>query len=128
MRNKENDVDELTNLLRKSIEIYEKDRKLAIQNYEDLEKQLEVILDNGFEMSEEAKLEKEKNNALKLVIESGKRLDNAITTISKIIITQLNGESRERAAGLLSGEQGYVNDAVNVHDLLTDETDREDRE
>jgi hypothetical protein len=126
MNEQENKIDELTTLLRKSIAICEKNRTLAENNYNNLRSQLNDILETGVEGSEEYKLEKEVNNALKLVFESGARMDAVINTISKILVTQMTNESRERAAlsfvqgGAFNGKQ-IVNQPVNLSGLLEEE-------
>ena len=116
-------ISQLTKLLQQSIALYEEDRKLAIQNYESLRDQRDhVVNELNLEMSEEGKLEKEMNTALKLVFESGKRLDQMIETLSKLMITQLNNEARERIAGTLAGSERTVQKPVDLRELLHQST------
>jgi len=125
----DNKLQELTSLLQKSLDLYEKDRMMAIQNYNALRKQLDKILIET-EMSEEGKIEKETNSALKLVFNSGKRLDNIILTISKIITNQTNSESKERIANILTGNMSdgkLINKPVDITKLL-EENVKENKE
>jgi len=98
MKLQEEKLTELSKLLRDSIQLYQDDRELAVNNFNDLKKQLEDVLGGGFEMSEDAKLEAEVNKALKLVFEASKKLDNVIYNVTQVIIAQLNNESREKIA------------------------------
>lgn len=101
-------LNELSKLLKDSIKVYEDDRAMAVQNYQDMKSQLENILeggggsdedgDSGFEMSQDCKLEAEVNKALKLVFEASRKLDKVIFHVTNVIIAQLNNESREKIA------------------------------
>lgn len=119
MSNENNEqLDRLSGLLENLLGIFNHDRSLAIQNYNDLKGQLDRILSNGFEISEDAKLESEINKALKLVFESSKKLETVIETISKILIQQLNNESREKIATTLTDGGLIPTKPVNIHALI----------
>lgn len=112
---------ELSNLLKQALTIYQEDRKIALKNYNEMKGQLNSILESGFDMSEEGKIENECNKALKLLFLSGERLDNVIQTISKIIITQLNNETKQEIAKhIFSGDDGTkkITSPVNITNLL----------
>jgi len=121
-------LDELTDLLRDSIKLCKEDRKLAKDNYDALRSQLDNIIDSGMESSEDGRIEQETNRALKLVFESGTRMESVINTITKILVAQLNAESRERVAANIFGNNGgfnpkqIVNKAIDLRGLL-DEPD-----
>lgn len=128
---KDNKLEKLTELLQQSLILYTKDRKLALSNYKKIKEQYEKILLSGMEMSEEGAVEKQLNFALKLVFDSGKRLDNVIQTVAKIITTQLGGESRERTALLLSGrdpDDKTISAPVNLTKLITEANDKADKD
>jgi len=92
-------IEEVEKMLKKTIDIFEEDRELALDNYNRVRKQHEECLENGdFEMSEEGILEGARNEALSLVFKSGDRLDKVMKTTAEIMITQLNNMSRERIA------------------------------
>jgi len=115
----EDQLNELTVLLKQAIALYAEDRKIAIENYEDFRKQLDDIL-SVQDQSEEAGIEGEVNKALKLVFESGKRLDAVIQTVAKIIMTQMHSESREKAAALIAGKDPTkpIDGPINITGLL----------
>jgi hypothetical protein len=96
-------LEELTKLLRESINMCREDRKAAKANYEALRKQLDDILERGMESSEDGRVEQEVNKSLKLVFEAAQRADKVIDSITKILVVQLNNESRERVANSLIG-------------------------
>lgn len=97
-------LNELSNLLKESIDLYRADRDLALKHYKDIKSQLENVLDQEFEMSQDGILESESNKALKLVFDASKKLDKVIYYISNVVIAQLNNESREKiATSLASG-------------------------
>lgn len=106
----------LVNLLKKNISIYEDDRGRAINNYETLKGQLDKIHDLDIHCTDECKLEAETNKALKLVFDSSNRLDKVIDTITKVMITQLNNESREKVADYI--KDSIPKSPVNFNDLL----------
>ncbi len=91
------ELSQLTEKLFEVIEIFKEDRAMAKRNYDEISSQLEKITEIAH-MSEDAKLEKEKNVALKLVFESANRLETVIKTLTEILINQMNTESRERIA------------------------------
>jgi len=119
-------LDELTSLLKESIKISQEDRKIAKQNYNDLKQQLEIILETGVEGSEEYKLEREVNNALKHVFASGDRMEKVIDSITKVMVAQLNAESKEAIANNIFGGGGWngskkvIDSPVNIKKLLED--------
>jgi len=123
-----NKLEELTVLLKKSIAICDEDRKLAKDNYTNLREQLDVILEKEMEGSEEFKLESEVNKALKLVFESANRMEAVISTISKVLISQINNESRERVAANIfgggdfngNGMKRIVTSPVNLKEIMDD--------
>lgn len=124
-------VNELTKLLTEAIAIFREDRRLARQNYDALREQLDRIIDGGLEGSEEYRLEREVNNALKLVFDSGQRMEKVIESITKIMVVEMNNESRERVAqnvfGGQFGDQGrrFVRGQVNIQELLEDQRGRD---
>lgn len=93
-------LDKLVALLERTLAIYEEDRNRAIENYDNIQKQLDNILDDAH-MSEDGKIETELNKALDLVFKSSNKLETVIKTITNITISQLNNESRERVAKVL---------------------------
>ncbi len=99
------DISQLTGKLFEVIEIFKEDRRLAKRNYDDISAQLDKITEVAH-MSEDAKLEKEKNVALKLVFESANRLEMVIKTLTEILVNQMNAESRERIAKHLASGAG----------------------
>lgn len=121
-----NKLDELSGLLKESIAMCKEDRKMAIENYKDLRDQLDSILARDMESSEDGKVEAEVNKALKLVFESGKRMENVISAITKILVTQLANESREKVAANIFGGGNFnphkqiVNQPVDLNKLLED--------
>jgi len=113
------ELEKLIELLEEAIDLYRRDRTMAIDNYDQFRDQLDNILKTGMESSEEGKIEKEVNIALRSVFESAKRLDSVIMTVTKILVTQLNTESRERTAGILAGKNNeYIDAPVNISKLL----------
>lgn len=98
VNNENNSLEELTKLLKENLELYKQDREIALKNYNLLKTQLQEIHAQDNLMSEDAALEKQLNIALSLVFKSGERLDNIIQTITRVIITQLNTQSREKIA------------------------------
>ena len=125
------EAEELTKLLKEAIAICREDRKMALDNHNDFKKQLEAILDQGMEGSEEYKLEREVNQSLKLVYESGARMEKVIESITRIMAVQMNNESRERVAtsvfGGAFGDQGkkFVRGQANLQELLQDQRDED---
>jgi len=99
---------ELSELLKKAINLYEEDRNLALKNYKDMKGQLENVLDQDFEMSQDGILEAEVNKALKLVFESSKKLDKVIFHVTNVVIAQLNNESREKIADKFQAGGGLI--------------------
>ena len=114
-------LDKLSGLLESLLTIFTSDRDLAINNYDGFKRQLDKILAGGFEISEDCALEGELNRALKLVFESSKRLETVIETVSKVLLQQLNNESRERVADKLAGGMMLPNKPVNIHNLIEEE-------
>lgn len=127
-------VTELTQLLSEAIAIFREDRRLARTNYDQLREQLDSIIDQGLEGSEEYRLEKEVNQALRLVFDSGNRMEKVIESITKILVTEINAESRERVAqnvfGVQFGDSGkrFVQGQVNIRELLNDQREGESEE
>lgn len=105
------DSKRLIELLEDSVTLYKKDRQMAIDNYEMLRDQLKQITTIQ-EMSEEGKLEKEVNMALKNVFLSGERLDAVIQSLSKILIGSMNAQARVQAAQAFSGIANNSNEKV----------------
>ena len=99
---------ELSALLTKAISLYEADRDLALQHYQDMKKQLVSVLNQDFEMSQDGILESELNKALKLVFESSKKLDKVIFHVANVVVSQLNNESREKIADKFQGGGGSL--------------------
>jgi intergrase/recombinase len=68
-------------------------------------------------MSEDGKLEKEVNGALKLYLESGKRLEKVVEILTRIVIENLNNTSKEKIADtLVGGDRGqdYIENPIDV--------------
>ena len=105
------EISQLTDKLFEVIEIFKEDRKMAKKNYEDISFQLDKITEIAH-MSEDAKLEKEKNIALKLVFDSASRLEMVVKTLTEILINQMNAESRERIAKHLASGSGDPNKQI----------------
>ncbi|HQM96602.1 MAG TPA: hypothetical protein PK705_06320 [Clostridia bacterium] len=121
-------TDELIGLLREALVICREDRKIAKDNYNSLRSQLDDILARDMESSEDGKIEQEVNRALKLVFDSGNRMESVITTITKILVTQLTNESREKVAQSVFGGGGpglngrkIIDQPVDLKGLLTED-------
>lgn len=120
-----NDSQKLILLLEDSINLYKKDRELALENYKSLKAQLDEITRTQ-EMSEEAKLETQVNKAIENVFKSGQRLDAAIQALSKIVINSMHAQAKIESAkafnGLIANEK-VVSDTIDISKLLeaTDE-------
>jgi len=99
------DIDKLTQKIEEVITIFRHDRQLALDNYKDISAQMDKILEVAH-CSEDAKLEKEKNVALKLVFDSASRLEMVVKTLTEILVNQMNAESRERIAKHLASGAG----------------------
>lgn len=119
------DTERLVKLLQDSIELYRKDREMAIENYKTLKKQLEdatKLIDH----TEDGVLEREVNRALENVFKSGQRLDNVIQTLSKILITSMNNTARIESAkafsGLLTNEK-IIDKPIDITKLLSETQD-----
>ena len=112
------DLRKLSSLLEKILAIFEYDRKLAITNYEKLREQLDNILKNGVESSEDGRIESEVNKALKNVFDSATRLQGVIDTTSRVIIAQLNADAKRDVASIFNQGGGFKK--VNIQNLLED--------
>lgn len=110
-------LDKLTKLLEKALKIYEEDRALSIKNYNKFREQLDNILSQEFEMSQEGRLEAEVNKALKHVFDSGQRLDNVINAVKNILVNQMHSESREKIAKEIFGN-GRLGGPADIRQLL----------
>jgi len=111
------DLTKLTSLLEQTLDTYQADRKIAKANYDMLVNQLESIHGDEMYMSEDGKLEKEVNNALRLYLDAGKRLEKVVEILTRIIIEKLNNESKEKVASILTTlnkDQGYIDNAIDV--------------
>lgn len=113
----ETEVYELNALLKESLQIYRDNRDMAKKNYETLKKQHSVII-MAAEMSEEGALERELNIAMKVVVDSGKHLDNVIQTISKLLTTQLNNDAKLRIADKVIDGSQKLTAPININRLL----------
>jgi len=115
-----NDSQKLILLLEDSINLYKKDRELALENYKSLKAQLDEITRTQ-EMSEEAKLETQVNKAIENVFKSGQRLDAAIQALSKIVINSMHAQAKIESAkafnGLIANEK-VVSDTIDISKLL----------
>lgn len=112
--------EELSKLLKDALAVYEADRALAIKNYNDMKKQLDNILEQDFEMSQDGIIESKVNDALKLVFAASSKLDKVISQVSGIIKTQMLNESREKIAQTFSqGGTGNLipNKPVNFREI-----------
>jgi hypothetical protein len=105
------DSKRLIELLEDSVALYKKDRQMAVDNYEMLRDQLKQITTTQ-EMSEEGKLEKEVNMALKNVFLSGERLDAVIQALSKILIGSMHAQARVQAAQAFNGMANGAHEKV----------------
>ena len=119
-------ISELTDLLRESIVMCREDRKLAKNNHESLRKQLDNILDTGVEGSEEGKIEAEVNKSLKLVFDSGSRMESVIAAITKVLIAEMANTSRETIASNIFGGGNFnprqiVKGPIDIKQLMNDE-------
>lgn len=111
-------LDKLVALLERTLAIYEEDRNRAIENYDNIQKQLDNILDDAH-MSEDGKIETELNKALDLVFKSSNKLETVIKTITNITISQLNNESRERVAKVLVDR--VPDKAIDFDEMMKDQ-------
>ena len=118
------DLRKLSSLLEKILAIFEYDRKLAITNYEKLREQLDNILENGVESSEDGRIESEVNKALKNVFDSATRLQGVIDTTSRVIIAQLNADAKRDVASIFNQGGGFKK--VNIQNLLEDKPSSEE--
>ena len=122
--NEEEEFDELqqlTLLIQKSITLFEEDRAIAIKNFDDIEAQLnEALVESEWGYTDGSKLEEAKNKAMEIVIKTGDRLQKAIESLSKIIITNLNNENRLQVANKLTlgvnGER-LITEPVSIQDM-----------
>ncbi len=119
MITKENYTEEKTlqELLEKVIKIYEENRTLAIDNYKTIKKQYDNII-SMVEMSESGAVEKAMNEALNLVFKSGAQLENVINVVSKMLMTNMINDSKERVAKTFS--QRTLDKPVDIQNLLED--------
>lgn len=108
-------LNKISELMEESLTIFRKDKKLAWQNYDQLRMQLDNLLETGIEMSEEGKLEKQVNEAFKIYILAGKKLDDTINALNKILITQLNNQTKLQVANKLAegNETKYLDSPAN---------------
>lgn len=115
-------LNKISELMEESLTIFRKDKKLAMQNYDQLRSQLDDLLETGIEMSEEGKLEKQVNEAFKIYIMAGKKLDDTINALNKILITQLNNQTKLQVANKLSegNEKKYLDSPANFKVLTED--------
>lgn len=115
-------LNKISELMEESLTIFRKDKKLAMQNYDQLRSQLNDLLETGIEMSEEGKLEKQVNEAFKIYIMAGKKLDDTINALNKILITQLNNQTKLQVANKLSegNEKKYLDSPANFKVLTED--------
>lgn len=111
------DSKRLIELLEDSVALYKKDRQMAVDNYEMLRDQLKQITTMQ-EMSEEARIEREVNTALKNVFLSGERLDAVIQSLSKILIGSMNAQSRIEAAKAFSGNNNNNNEKLIISEPI----------
>lgn len=114
----EEEESQLTQLLEKTLSMHEADRQLALDNYNMLKRQYESIV-ALVEMSESGAVEKAMNDSLSLVFKSGERLDKVIQLISKMLMTNMTNDSRERMAKTFSNRT--INQPVNIRGLLDDQ-------
>jgi hypothetical protein len=117
------DSQKLIKLLEDSVNLYKKDREMAIENYNALRAQLDYITKSQ-DMSEEGVIEAQVNKALENVFKSGQRLDNVIQTLSKILINSIHADSKIQAARAFSGMIGQnekiIDKPVDLTKLLND--------
>lgn len=116
VNNSVNKLDKLIQLLERTLSIFEEDRALAMKNYKAFEEQMESIFADDALMSEEGKIEQQRNKALELVLKSADRLETVLKTITNITIQELNNESRERIADKLQGS--IPNKPISFKDVL----------
>lgn len=88
----------LSDMLEEVKLIFEEDRKRAIEHYKILKRQYDEVIQE-LPFSDDGILEKEMNNALKIINECQKTLYPLITALSKIIDTQLKGQTMREISG-----------------------------
>ena len=121
----EANIKKLVELLEKTIAIFEADRIMALENYNRFKEQLDTIIEQDAIMSEDGIIEERMNRALELVFKSSTKLEAVINTITKIMINEVNNESRERVAKSLSGIQ--QNKPLSFKDILSDKNQIEEK-
>ena len=114
------DIQQISGLLQETIDLYREDRELAKANYQSLRGQLDDVLDMGLEMSEEGALEKAVNGALKLYMDSGRRLEKAVETLAKIFTNQVNANTKLLVADKLVDGQSKIQKPVDFKSLTRD--------
>lgn len=112
-------LEQLTRLLEKCIKIFEEDRKLATDNYNNFCEQLEAIKAD-FQMSDGGAIEAATNNALDKVIKTGYRLEKVLQIVSTITLQIMRQESQERIAKIVTGGGGNnaITHTVDIKQLM----------
>lgn len=119
-KNIEIELQRISDLLEETLDLYRKDRKLAKKNYDSMKSQLDEVIDTGAYMSEDGNLERAVNTSLKLVFESGKRLDKALEAITKLLITQFINNTKLQIADKLIGTGGTLTGPIDLKKLIDD--------
>jgi hypothetical protein len=117
---KSTELQKLATLLEQTMNIFEEDRVRAIDNYTELQAQLnEVVADSDHGYSQDAKLEMAVNKALEISIHCSDKILKVADTLSKIIITNLNNENRLQVANKFVGANGekLINEPVNIANI-----------
>lgn len=112
-------LDKISNMLEEAIDIYRRDRDIALKNYKQMRDQLDEVLEDVY-MSEDGCLERAVNAALKLVFESGKRLDKAIESTTKLMITQLINDAKVQIADKFMGGETKLTGPIDFKKLTDD--------
>ena len=115
------DLEKLTELISRTLELFEEDRTLAKENYDSIDAQLaEALVESEWGYTDGAKLEAEKNKSVDLYMKAGDRLTKAIEAMSKIVITNLNNENRLQVASKLTlGANGerLIDEPASIQDI-----------
>jgi len=85
-------LQKLSELFEEALAIARADRAEAEENYQGMKEALIDLREAGLPMSEEGELEKACNSALKIQIDSSKRLDSIIQSLLKMNIAMENNK------------------------------------
>jgi len=88
------ELQHISEMISDIVSSYKEDKKTAMKNYEILRDRLEELYETGIPMSEEGALERETNNALKIYMDIGKRLDKALEIATKLFSNKLDNHTK----------------------------------